>query len=82
MRSLFKPQMPKVMEMIWVSEKLLLKFMPKLTKHLIEENATIGMYGTKWFVTVYSRDFPFEIVTRIWDIFFVRGWKVRQLIFC
>lgn len=30
----------------------------------------------QWFVTVYSRSFPFGFVVHVWDIFLNEGWKI------
>ena len=32
--------------------------------------------GVQWFITIFSYNFPFEIVVRVWDCFLVEGWKV------
>lgn len=31
------------------------------------------MYASEWFSTVYSYNFPFELTSRIWDVFLVEG---------
>lgn len=33
-------------------------------------------YATEWFMTLYTRGFSFELVTRIFDIFITEGDKV------
>ena len=35
-----------------------------------------SMFFTEWFVTLYTRSFPFDLVVRIFDVFFYEGWKV------
>ena len=34
------------------------------------------MFGSKWFMTLFSYDFPFVSLVRIWDIFLFEGWKI------
>ena len=34
------------------------------------------MYFTEWFVTLYTRSFPFDLVVRVFDVFFFEGWKI------
>jgi hypothetical protein len=73
---LYSPKMTLVHEHIWVGDKLIQQYMPALAAHMEKENVILTMYGTKWFITIYSSSFPFNIVTRIWDIFLIRGWKI------
>jgi hypothetical protein len=73
---LYSPKMTLVHESIWVADKLIQQYMPILASHMEKENVLLTMYGTKWFITIYSSSFPFNIVTRIWDIFLIRGWKI------
>ena len=30
----------------------------------------------KWFMTLFTRSFPFDLVTRVWDSFIYDGWKI------
>ena len=51
--------------------------LPRLHRHFEAENVDVAqMFATKWIVTVFTSSFPFEIVTRIWDVFLHQGWKV------
>lgn len=42
-----------------------------------EESNNVGptMYASQWFMTIFSYNFPFEVVVRIWDIFLYEGKK-------
>ena len=33
-------------------------------------------YATEWLLTMYCRGFSFDLVTRVWDIFFSEGYKI------
>ena len=35
-----------------------------------------NVFCKQWFITVFTYNFKFELVTRIWDIFLYEGWKV------
>ncbi|GLD96315.1 hypothetical protein PINS_up004998 [Pythium insidiosum] len=76
MAGLYRPRMPKVPETIFIFERLLRQLMPQLASHLDNEGMHPTMYLTQWFVTLFSYNFPFEFVTRVWDVFLNEGWKV------
>lgn len=68
--------MSETHEVLFIAEKLMHQFLPKLTKHMEKENVHITMYATQWLLTLYTSSFPFDLVTRVWDCFLVEGWKV------
>lgn len=74
--NLYRPRMPKVPELIFVFEKLMHQLMPLVAKHLEAEGLHPTMYLTQWFITLFTYNFPFEFVTRVWDMFLYEGWKV------
>ncbi|CAK4115816.1 unnamed protein product [Aphanomyces euteiches] len=51
-------------------------YVPKLAEHLDAEGLHPTMYATQWFVTIFAYSFPFDFVTRVWDIFLHEGWKI------
>lgn len=57
---------------------LLKQFLPRLAAHFDSKEMSIHpvMYCAKWFLTIYSYDFPFDLVVRIWDAFFCEGEKI------
>ena len=34
------------------------------------------MFATKWIMTIFTQDFPFELCLWMWDIFVNEGWKI------
>lgn len=76
MRGLFEEGMSKAHEVLFVAEKLIAHYNPKLSKHLEEEGVHITMYATQWLLTLFTSSFPFDLVTRVWDCFLAEGWKV------
>lgn len=76
LRHLFGEDMAGTQEMLYIAEKLLDKFLPELSKHMVEQGIHISMIVTEWLVTLYVRTFPFDLVARVWDCFLVEGWKV------
>jgi len=76
MRGLFGEHMSETQCVLFVAEKLFNKFLPRLSSHFQKENVHITMFATQWLLTLYSSSFPFELVTRVWDIFLLEGWKI------
>ena len=75
MRGLFGEGMRETHQVLFVSEKLIHRFLPTLAKHLDRECIHITMFATQWLLTVYTSSFKFDLVTRVWDCFLVEGWK-------
>lgn len=73
---LYRPRMPKVPEVTFIFEGLFKQYMPQLSTHLENEGLHPTMYLTQWFLTLFTYNFPFEFVTRVWDAFLHEGWKV------
>ncbi|KAL7686919.1 putative ecotropic viral integration site 5 protein [Plasmopara halstedii] len=73
---LYRPRMPKVLEVTYVFQGLLKQQMPHLSTHLENEGLHPTMYLTQWFLTLFTYNFPFDLVTRVWDAFLHEGWKV------
>lgn len=76
MRGLFAEGMSETHKVLYVAEKLIHHFVPKLAKHLDKENVHVTMYATQWLLTQYTSNFNFDLVTRVWDCFLVEGFKV------
>lgn len=76
MRVMYSEDMGGVHESLYITERLVQKFMPKLFKHLEREHVDISMIATQWIMTLFSSTFRFDMVSRVWDSFLVEGWKV------
>lgn len=76
MRDMFAPKMPGLQKAFYVHLSLVKKYMPRLGKHLMEAKFEPSMYGSQWFMTIFSCHLPFECTVRIWDIFIVEGKKI------
>lgn len=76
MRGLFAEGMRATHKVLYVADKLIRQFLPRLAKHLDHETIHVTMYATQWLLTVYTSSFPFELVTRVWDCFLFEGWKI------
>lgn len=76
MEGLYKDKLPKLNEDLFVFERLMAKFLPRVQAHLEESGIHVSMFATEWFVTVFTSSFPFRAVLRIWDIFLLEGQKI------
>ncbi|KAL3810425.1 hypothetical protein ACHAXA_005633 [Cyclostephanos tholiformis] len=76
LRDMFGEDMAGTHEVLYIAEKLLSQFLPKLAMQLEEEMIHMSMFVTPWLLTVYTSTFPFDLVVRVWDSFLVEGWKV------
>lgn len=76
MRGLFGEGMRETHQVLFVAEKLIQQFIPRLAKHLDREHIHITMFATQWLLTQYTSSFRFDLVTRVWDCFLFEGWKI------
>mmetsp|Transcript_20211 Transcript_20211/g.45813 ORF Transcript_20211/g.45813 Transcript_20211/m.45813 type:complete len:157 (+) Transcript_20211:2172-2642(+) len=76
MRLLYNKEMSGLMQVFFVADHLLKRYVPKVHKHFEKEHVHISMFAPQWLGTVYTNSFPFDLVTRVWDIFLVEGWKI------
>jgi len=76
LRALYGEDMSGTHEILYIADKLMKQFVPKLWKHLEREGIHNSMFVTQWLVTLYTSSFPFDLVSRVWDSFLVEGWKV------
>lgn len=63
-------------QVLFVAEKLIHLFLPRLSKHLDREHIHITMFATQWLLTQYTSSFRFDLVMRVWDCFLNEGWKI------
>lgn len=50
--------------------------MPKLFTKLAQIDFSPQMYGSRWFMTLFSDYFPINIVVRLLDIYLMEGRKI------
>ncbi|KAL7498014.1 hypothetical protein ACHAWT_008522 [Skeletonema menzelii] len=76
LRALYGEDMSGTHEVLYIADKLMKQFVPKLWKHLEKEGIHHSMFVTQWLLTLYTSSFPFDLVSCVWDSFLVEGWKV------
>lgn len=54
-------------------------FLPELYKHFMQQKIDTHYYPTSWIITLFSQSYQYTMesfmVTVIWDLFIVEGWK-------
>ena len=66
----------KAQEFQFVVDSLAAKYCSKLSAQILANNLTPAMYATQWFLTAFTQRFPYDLVTRVWDMFLLEDWKV------
>ena len=72
----YKPNFPKLKSTFYVLLNLLKKFVPKLYELFQKEGMLPSMYGSEWFICLFSRNLAFNTLVRIFDVFLLEGYKV------
>ncbi|GJW63783.1 EVI5-like protein [Tanacetum coccineum] len=76
MEGLYLEGLPLVQQYLFQFDLLMREYMPKLGEHFTQEMINPSMYGSQWFITVFSYSFPFHLALRIWDVFLYEGVKI------
>jgi hypothetical protein len=58
------------------AQGLMKRRLPRLFAHFEALDIHPTMYSAQWFITIFTYNFPFSVVVRIWDCFLLEGWKV------
>lgn len=75
-RGFFIQGMPKVYTCFYIGNGLLRHFVPRVFKKFKQENLSISMYATQWFMTGFLTCLPIDLALRIWDSFWCEGLKI------
>ncbi|KAJ3424453.1 rab-gtpase-tbc domain-containing protein-related [Anaeramoeba flamelloides] len=72
-REIFRSGFPLIWIYIYQLEKLLEIHLPDLFNHLKKEGLKLQDFVLPWLIGIFAERFSFEIVVRIWDIYFNEG---------
>lgn len=59
-----------------IIEDLIKQNFPRLQAHFEENGYIASMVTLQWFTTLFSYSFNFEVLQRLWDLFFIKGNKI------
>ncbi|KAG7374338.1 Rab-GTPase-TBC domain containing protein [Nitzschia inconspicua] len=76
MRGMFGEGMKETHKVLYIGEKLIHHYLPRLARHLDKEHIHVTMFATQWLLTQYTSSFRFDLVFRVWDCFLGEGWKI------
>lgn len=77
LRDVMKPGFPGLLEHLFAFEKLFAQYLGALYEHLTDVlQISTAMYGTQWFLTLFSSVLPPQIVANLFDVFFLRGYAI------
>ena len=76
LRPLYFPDMKEAQKILYVFGEIGAKHLKRLWVYMEDQGMHQSMYVTEWIMTMYSRGFSFDLVTRVWDIFFHEGFKI------
>ncbi|KAJ3318144.1 hypothetical protein HDU76_000923, partial [Blyttiomyces sp. JEL0837] len=81
LRSLFTPQMPGLHLILYQHSELVRLYLPELYSHLVQHGVMADTYASSWFLTIFTYNFPLDLVFRIFDIIFAEGATLTMLRF-
>jgi len=73
MHGFFIPQFPKLLRFQEHHDKILMKKLRRLQKHLIANGVDTGIYTLKWFFQCFLDRIPFSLTIRVWDLYLLEG---------
>ena len=78
MEGFYLPSFPELPRSFYKLLSLMKKFIPKIYEHLMHKNIQVSpsMYAAQWFITLFTVNFKFEILVRVFDFFLCEGIKV------
>lgn len=78
MDPIFAIGLPRLRCMIYQLDQLIEIKVPQVQKFFKAEGISAGLFSSSWFLTLFSSNLQSKIpiLLRLWDYFFVKGWKV------
>ena len=80
LKDLFRVGLPHLQVAFRQFNVLMAMHMPDLAMHFEREEIDVSMFGTSWFMTLYtdSKFLPKHVVVRVFDAFVLDGWSVMM----
>eukprot|EP00210_Caulerpa_lentillifera_P007743 g7389.t1 len=75
-RNLFLEGIPLTLKVISKLEHLLNDKLPAVARKFEDGEIETSQYGAKWCMTLFCFILPFQHLVRVWDVFFLEGWKI------
>jgi hypothetical protein len=69
-------QLERMREICYVLDVYVFNYLPTLHRHLKRHDLSAQCYALSWFLTLYALQLPISILSRLWGLFLLKGWKV------
>ena len=76
LKKLLQPGLSQLKLLCFQLDCLLQHYLPKIYSRMKSLEISTEVYAAKWFITLLSYELPRNLVERVWDLFFLQGWKV------
>ena len=76
MKGVYLPGFPDLKKKFYVLLNLEKKFVPKIYDIFKRDNILPSLYASEWFICLFAKDLNVNIVVRIFDVFFLEGYKI------
>ena len=76
MKGVYLPGFPELRKKFYVLLNLEKKLVPKIYDILKRDNMLPSLYASEWFICLFTKDLNVNFVVRIFDTFFLEGFKV------
>jgi hypothetical protein len=73
---LYLPGLPMMQQLEHQLQALINRRLPRLAAHFHGLGVHPTMFSAQWLLTIFTYNFPFATVVRVWDAFLAEGWKV------
>src|SRR5947209_7515406 len=50
--------------------------LPDVAQKLTQFSMDPSVFASQWFITLFAYSMPFDLVARVWDLFFLKRWSV------
>lgn len=67
--------MPLMKLLLYQLERLMQIFVPEVYNVLILKEIPYEMFSIQWYLSLFSYDFDFDHLKKLWDLFLVLRWK-------
>ena len=76
LEGLYLDGFPSLKKRFFVLLNLIKKFLPKVYDVMQQFEVVPSIYASEWFITMFTRQLDFNVLVRIFDVFFLEGFKV------
>lgn len=73
LRELYTHSLPLLRKMLYIFDRLLERFLPKLFAHFKSQSVSPHLFASQWFTSLFAVPFPCAVTIRVWDLLFCDG---------